>query len=142
MNTPAQAELGRATLQSRSRYDRLGHPPRNCFSKDRAQFIESGVCKVFGAFAGEESLHSILHGDKFRRACRRFAVADRSRLLFRRLFEPFAFVFSLFPAGGWPRLWRSFYSGGCPVQAPLGRGFSSGLAHPFLPDLTQHHAPN
>jgi hypothetical protein len=24
---------------------------------------------------------------------------------------------------GWPRLWGSFDSRGCPVQAPLGRGF-------------------
>jgi hypothetical protein len=28
--------------------------------------------------------------------------------------------------GGWPRLWGSFYTRGCPVQAPLGRGFSMG----------------
>jgi hypothetical protein len=28
--------------------------------------------------------------------------------------------------GGWPRLWGSFHSRGCPVQAPLGRGFSMG----------------
>jgi hypothetical protein len=31
---------------------------------------------------------------------------------------------SAFPVvGGWPRLWGSFDSPGCPVQAPLGRGF-------------------
>jgi hypothetical protein len=31
---------------------------------------------------------------------------------------------SAFPVvGGWPRLWGSFDSPGCPVQAPLGRVF-------------------
>jgi hypothetical protein len=36
--------------------------------------------------ASEESLHRILHGDKLRRASRRFAVAHRSRLFFHRFF--------------------------------------------------------